>query len=251
MSTATGTAASASPPPLPDTVDIPPSATSPAPGILRTQASWGRLHFYRKAEVLYQLTAAFTARFLPRRGDRTVDQMLQAARSGKQNIVEGSEDGMTSTEMELRLLNVSRASIHELREDYTDYLRSRSLPVWDRAHPRFDPLLRFCRANNLLDAYSPLFRTASAEELANLALTLCHMIDRMMTSYLKKKEAEFIETGGIKERMTAARLARRTTQNQEIAILRAENTRLRAEIARLRTALSAAQSHSPNPSHPI
>ena len=98
-------------------------------------ANWHNLHLYQKSDVLVQLTGVFCRRFLPPYGDRTVDQMVQAARSGKQNIVEGSEDGKTSTEMELKLLNVARASIGELREDYEDYLKGHSLPLWDNKHP--------------------------------------------------------------------------------------------------------------------
>lgn len=94
---------------------------------LRKQAKWEDLWFYQKADVLYQMTVVFCRRFLPAHGDRTVDQMVQAARSGKQNIVEGSADGMTSTELEAKLLNVTRASIKELKEDYIDYLKAHSL----------------------------------------------------------------------------------------------------------------------------
>ena len=90
--------------------------------IFRRVPKWQDLWFYQKSEVLYQMTYTFTRRFLPTYGDRTVDQMVQAARSGKQNIVEGSADGVTSMEMELKLLNVARSSIQELQEDYEDYL---------------------------------------------------------------------------------------------------------------------------------
>ena len=83
----------------------------PFKSIFRKVPKWQDLWFYQKSEVLYQMTYIFCERFLPQYGDRTVDQMVQAARSGKQNIVEGSEDGKTSTEMELKLLNVARASI--------------------------------------------------------------------------------------------------------------------------------------------
>ena len=90
--------------------------------ILRKQVNWNNLWFYRKALTVFQLTTVFTKRFLPLHGDRTVDQMVQAARSGKQNIVEGSANGVTSSEMEIKLLNVARASIQELQEDFSDYL---------------------------------------------------------------------------------------------------------------------------------
>ena len=123
------------------------SSRAPLP-ILRKQVNWETLYFYQKCVVLYRMTYVFCQRFLPKYGDRTVDQMVQAARSGKQNIVEGFADGVTSTEMELKLLNVARASIKELKEDYVDYLRLRSLSLWTVEHPRYDGLLKFCRAHN-------------------------------------------------------------------------------------------------------
>ena len=81
------------------------------------------LRFYQRSDVLYQLTQLFCQRFLPKYGDRTVDQMVQAARSTKQNIAEGSSDGQTSTETELKLLGIARGSNKELLEDYCDYLK--------------------------------------------------------------------------------------------------------------------------------
>lgn len=207
------------------------------PKILRPQTNWENLYFYQKAVVLYQMTYVFCRRFLPAHGDRTVDQMVQAARSGKQNIVEGFADGVTSTEMELKLLNVARASLKELKEDYVDYLRSRGLELWDAKHPRYDGLLKFCRAHNKLAEYEPFFEKWTDEEFANCANTLCHMVDRMMATHLKNKESDFTENGGIRERMTAARLGRRQTQNEEIAALKAENASLRREIAALKARL--------------
>ena len=205
--------------------------------VLREQTNWEKLYFYQKTVVLYQMTYIFCQRFLPKHGDRTVDQMVQAARSGKQNIVEGCADGVTSTEMELKLLNVARASIKELKEDYLDYIRSRGLSLWNAKHPRYNGLLSFCRAHNALEDYEPFFSKWTDEELANCANTLCHMVDRMLTTHLAKKEADFTENGGIRERMTAARLGRRQTQNEEIAALKAENASLRREIAALKARL--------------
>lgn len=211
--------------------------SSQPPKILRPQTNWENLYFYQKAVVLYQMTYVFCRRFLPAHGDRTVDQMVQAARSGKQNIVEGFADGVTSTEMELKLLNVARASLKELKEDYIDYLRSRGLALWDAKHPRYDGLLKFCRAHNKLADYEPFFEKWTDEELANCANTLCHMVDKMMATHLKQKEEDFTENGGIRERMTAARLGRRQTQNEEIAALKAENASLKREIAALKARL--------------
>ena len=209
--------------------------------VLRAQTNWEKLYFYQKTVVLYQMTYIFCQRFLPKHGDRTVDQMVQAARSGKQNIVEGCEDGVTSTEMELKLLNVARASIQELKEDYLDYIRSRGLTLWNAKHPRYNGLLSFCRTHNALEDYEPFFSKWTDEELANCANTLCHMVDRMLTTHLAKKEADFTENGGIRERMTAARLGRRQTQNEEIAALKAENASLRREIAALKARLKEAE----------
>lgn len=205
--------------------------------VLREQTNWEKLYFYQKTVVLYQMTYIFCRRFLPKYGDRTVDQMVQAARSGKQNIVEGCADGVTSTEMELKLLNVARASIKELKEDYLDYIRSRGLSLWNARHPRYNGLLSFCRTHNALEDYEPFFSKWTDEELANCANSLCHMVDRMITTHLAKKEADFTENGGIRERMTAARLGRRQTQNEEIAALKAENASLRREIAALKARL--------------
>lgn len=187
----------------------------PAHHFLRRQANWEELYFYKKTVVLYQLTFAFTKRFL-KVGDRTVDQMVQAARSGKQNIVEGFADGVSSTEMEIKLLNVARASIKELKEDYEDYLTARNISKWDDRHPRFATMLEYCRQHNNQEDYNDMYSKATDEELANLAVTLCRQVDKMMTTYLAQLEQTFIEEGGIKERMTAARLGRRQTQNETI-----------------------------------
>ena len=181
--------------------------------ILRGQTVWEKLFFYQKAKCLYGITYVFTQRFL-QKGDRTVDQMIQAARSGKQNIVEGFADGVTSLEMEIKLLNVARASIKELLEDYEDFLHVRKLCLWDKSHPSFDNLLNDCRRHNLPEDYERFLGKLSAEKMANLAITLCHMVDKMMTSYQKRIEQRFLEEGGIRERMTAARLYYRNQTNK-------------------------------------
>lgn len=208
---------------------------------LRRQANWEELYFYKKTDVLYQLTFAFTKRFL-KMGDRTIDQMVQAARSGKQNIAEGCADGVSSTEMEIKLINVARASIKELKEDYEDYLTTRNLCKWDDHHPRFAPMLDFCRQHNNQTDYSSMYYKASDEELANLALTLCRQVDKMMTTYLEQLEKTFIEEGGIKERMTAARLGRRQTQNETIEAQAHEIEQLKERILQLEEELMRYQS---------
>ena len=208
--------------------------------VLQAQVKWDELFFYQKSDVLYQLTFAFCKRFLPQYGDRTVDQMVQAARSGKQNIVEGLADGVTSTEMQLKLLNVARSSLQELQSDFGDYLNTRNLQTWNVGHPRYDGMLKFCRKHNKPADYEPYFNKWDDEEMANIGLTLCHMTDKMMISFLQKLEKEFIEHGGIKERMYKARTGYRKEQDERMHRLENENSRLRAEITRLRQLLSQA-----------
>ena len=206
--------------------------------VLRKQKPWRDAYYYLKADTLYQMTYSFCQRFLPLHGDRTVDQMIQAARSGKQNIIEGTEDGVTSTEMQLKLLNVARSSLQELRADFVDYLRSRNLIVWDKNHERYTSMQAFCRVHNLADDYRPYFNRWSDEEMANIAITLCFMVDSLINKQLKSLEKEFIEQGGIKERMHSARTGYRMRQDEELQTLRAKVANQEAEIARLRKLLS-------------
>lgn len=189
------------------------------PGIYRTVPRWQDLWFYQKSEVLFQMTFVFCTRFLPKYGDRTVDQMIQAARSGKQNIVEGSEDGKTSTEMEVKLLNTARSSIGELRQDYDDFLKARHLKIWTPADRRFQPMQDFTKAHNTLNDYEPYFQQWTAEEMANVGLTLCYQVDAMMNKYLQGLEQTFIQEGGIKERMHKARTDYRRQQDERLAEL--------------------------------
>ena len=201
--------------------------------VLKKPTVWKELYFYRKSDAIYQLTVAFCERFLPKHGDRTVDQMVQAARSGKQNIIEGSEDGQTSSEVEIRLINIARGSLQELRADYIDYLNTHHLQVWPADSERQKRLRDFCHAQNDYEAYAPLVTKMSDEEYANLMLTLCHQTDKMMCAYLSKLETRFVTEGGIKERMHAARTGYRQAQDAHMKQLETENAALRARIAEL------------------
>ena len=203
-------------------------------------ANYKELHVYQKSEVLVLLTDVFCKRFLPLYGDRRVDQMNMAARCGKQNIVEGCEEGLTSSKMEVNLVNVGRASFQELREDYEDYLKRNNLPIWDKDHPRFDGMVNFCRQNNRWEAYQELASKLSAEEFCNMALSLCHITDKMFDGYLKHLEKRFIEEGGIKERMHAARTGYREGIDRRLRELEAENQRLKAENEELKSRLRGA-----------
>ena len=204
------------------------------PSIFRSVPKWQDLRFYQKTEVLYQMTYVFCERFLPKHGDRTVDQMIQAARSGKQNIVEGSEDGKTSTAMEVNLLNVARSSIGELRQDYNDFLKARHLKIWTPDDDRFHPMQDFTKSHNTLSDYECFFQQWTAEEMANVGLTLCYQVDAMMNKYLQGVEEIFVKEGGVKERMHKARTDYRRQQDERLAEL--ERT-----LPQLQQQLSAAQ----------
>jgi len=208
--------------------------------VLKKAVVWNELYFYRKSDAIYQLTVEFCKRFLPAHGDRTVDQMVQAARSGKQNIVEGSEDGQTSSEMEIKLLNVARGSLQELRLDYQDYLNTHHLPMWPADSERQQRLREFCHSHNDYSDYAPFVVKMSDEEMANLLLTLCHQTDKMMCSYIEKLEHRFVTEGGIKERMYAARTGYRQTVDAHVQTLEAENQQLKTKVKALEEELKRA-----------
>lgn len=202
----------------------------PLPKVLLNEVQYQDLYFYQKTEVIYVMTYHFAKRFLDSKGDRTVDQMIQAARSGKQNIVEGLADGMTSTEMQLKLLNVARSSLKELRADYEDYLHTRELPFWDAKHHRYEDMLTFCRKHNKVSDYEPYLKQWNDEEICNIALTLLHMTDRMMKTYISGLDQQFVTQGGIKERMYAARTGYRKGVDEELQRLREANKSLRQQV---------------------
>ena len=202
--------------------------------VLRKAVVYTNLRFYQRSDVLYQLTQVFCQKFLPKYGDRTVDQMVQSARSVKQNIAEGSSDGQTSTEVEIRLLGISRGSNQELLEDFHDYLKRKGIGEWFGKNPRFEPLHQFCKNHSKYEDYQALLPKMNDEELANMGICLCHQIDSALTKYIEKKDREFTTEGGIKERMTAARLEQRESQKEIIARQAQEIESLRKEVKRLK-----------------
>ena len=202
--------------------------------VLRKAVVFEELRFYQRSDVLYQLTQIFCQRFLPKYGDRTVDQMVQAARSTKQNIAEGSSDGQTSTAIELNLLGIARGSNKELLEDYKDYLKRKGMDEWFGKNPRFERMHDFCKFHSKYEDYKELLPKMNDEELANMAICLCHQIDKALTSYIQRKDREFTTEGGIRERMTAARLGYRTNQRETIERLSQEVNALKQENAMLK-----------------
>jgi four helix bundle suffix protein len=165
--------------------------------------------------------------------------MVQAARSGKQNIVEGSADGVTSMELELKLLNVARASVHELREDFKDYLLSRHLSLWDKQHPRYQGMHEFTKAHNRLEDYEPFFQKWNGEEMANIGYTMCCQIDVMMNGYLATLEERFKKEGGMKERMYRVRTGYRAEQDRKMKEMEETIARQAARIKELEAELES------------
>ncbi|MBO4564659.1 MAG: four helix bundle suffix domain-containing protein [Bacteroidaceae bacterium] len=217
-------------------------ALEPKP-FLPKKGNYRNLLVFKKAECLYDITYYFANHYFVARKDRTVDQVIQAARSGKQNIIEGCAASATSSETEIKLLGVARASMHEVLGDYEDYLRTRGLEQWDVEDPRVKQIQEYSKTHNRPTDYTKDIDKRSPEALCNIAITLIHQYDNMMGRLLDRLQMDFVENGGIREQMTAARLGYRNVQQTRITELEAENAQLRARIAEL----EAQQGQTPRP----
>ena len=204
---------------------------------LPKKGNYRGLIVYQKAECIYDITFYFAHTYMVERKDRTVDQMVQSARSGKQNIAEGCAAASTSSETELKLMGVARASMKELLTDYEDYLRVRQLQLWPIDDSRTRRTQEFCKNHNCPTDYTTNIEQRSDEAIANIAITLIHQYDQMMGRLLARLQKDFTAEGGIRERMTAARLGYRNDQKARIAELEAENAALKARIAELEALL--------------
>lgn len=173
------------------------------------------LKVYRKAECICDITNYFCKKFLNAKKDRTVDQMIQAARSGKQNIVEGTAASATSKETEIKLLNVAKASHQELLEDYKDYLLHNAMTLWLKGHPHYEHTRKICREHNNRDYYNGILPKCTAEMIANIAITLICQEDLMLRNLIEYHKQEFLQQGGIREEMTRGRMAYRNSHPNE------------------------------------
>ena len=182
-------------------------------GFIPPHGGYAGLLAYQKTLIVFQGTVRFCERFLEKR-DRTVDQMIQAARSGKQNIVEGSKISGTSKEAEIKLLNVSRSSLEEVLEDYRDFLRNRNLRLWPKDSREALFVRRLGRKENV--SYETYVETRSAEVVANVLICLIHQANYLLDQLIRKLEKDFLAEGGLRERMTRARLAQRAKQKREL-----------------------------------
>ncbi len=176
--------------------------------LIPLSGNYKQLLSYQKSDVIYQITFDFCSRFL-QKGDRTIDQMVQAARSGKQNIVEGCAAASTSAKTEIKLINVAKASLKELLEDYEDYLRTRHHRQWEKGSREYDAMRRLGREHNDAEFFMNIVATRTAETIANMAIILINQADYLLYKQLDRLERDFIDKGGFSERMTALRKKRR------------------------------------------
>src|SRR5262245_41137537 len=184
----------------------------PSEGFIPPHGGYAGLAAYQKALIVFQATVRFCERFLKKR-DRTFDKMVQAARSGKQNIVEGSNVSGTSKEAEIKLTGVARASL----EDYQDLLRTRKLRLWTKNSREALFVRRLGRKENVTyEIYETYIDTRSAEVVANILISLIHQANYLLDQLIRKLEKDFLAEGGLRERMTRARLAQRAKQKREL-----------------------------------
>ena len=180
--------------------------------IIPPRGDYQTLLSFQKAETVYDITFRFAHKFLAN-NDRTIDQMIQSARSGKQNILEGSKAALTSKETELKLTNVGRSSLEELLRDYRDYLRARDLKMWDKDSKEARYVRRLGRKTpQTYELYREFVETRSPEVIANIAICLIHQANYLVDQQLYRLEKDFLEQGGLRERMTRVRLQYRSRQ---------------------------------------
>ena len=182
---------------------------------LPQKGNYRNLIAFQKAQCIYDITWYFTHKYLAK-GDRTIDQMVQAARSGRQNIAEGSAAAATSSETEIKLINVARASLQELLLDYEDFLRVRNLKQWDVNCEKAVATRRVCSKHNDSAFYVDKIKERSAETTANIAITLIHQVDVFLRRLLERLQQDFVKNGGIKEQMFRARINYRNNQTNKI-----------------------------------
>lgn len=179
-------------------------------GFIPTHGGYRNLFSYQKAEIIYDGTVYFTKRFF-NKYDRTIGQMVQAARSGKQNIAEASMASATSKETEIKLTNVARASLEELQIDYEDFLRTNKLPIWDKNHRLVARLRELNKStpNPNYETFKKALEHENPEICANTMITLIKICTYLLKQQMKQLEIAFVKEGGLRERMFRARIDER------------------------------------------
>ena len=183
-------------------------------GLLPPHGGYRKLRSFQSAQLVYDATVLFCDRFVDKRS-RTHDQMVQAARSGVQNIAEGSMASATSKKTELKLTGVARASLEELLLDFEDFLRQHGLKLWSKDDPRALEVRRRYQSDqsdqsDLSDPSDPYgIRTADPETAANTLICLINQASYLLRRQLQQLEQAFLAEGGFTERLYRERQARR------------------------------------------
>ncbi len=172
--------------------------------IIRNRGDYRQLLCYRKAEAIFDITYLFAHKFL-HTSDRTIDQMVQAARSGKQNIIEGYAAGATSIEAELRLFNVAKSSLKELLADYEDYLRTRNLRQWKQDSIEFKSAQALGKEHDDSEFWMNIVSTRSDETIANIAIIILYQTDYLLHRFMEKLSSRFVGEGGFREKLSRVR----------------------------------------------
>lgn len=170
--------------------------------------NYKKLLSYQKANTIYCLTYYFVKRYM-HWSDRTCDQMIQAARSGKQNIIEGCAASTTSAKTEIRLVNVAKASLQELLEDYEDFLKTHNFRQWEENSVELLKMRELGRQHNDAEFFMKLARTRPPETIANMCIVLIKQADYLLYRQLQRLSKDFLDNGGFSERMYRLRAEKR------------------------------------------
>jgi four helix bundle suffix protein len=177
--------------------------------LIPAHGGYRQLKSFQHAELVYDATVKFCDRFIDQRS-RTHDQMVQAARSGRQNIAEGSQASGTSKKFELKLIGVARASLEELLLDCEDFLRQRGLMLWGKNHPTAQEVRRLAyKENRSYMTYRPYIEESPPETAANTLICLIHQTNYLLDQQLRQLEKAFLQEGGFTERLYQARSRKR------------------------------------------
>jgi len=184
-------------------------------GFIPPHGGYEDLLSFQKSRIVYDATVFFCDKYVDK-FSRTRDQMVQAARSGKQNILEGSQASGTSRETEIKLVSVARASLEELLEDYRDFLRVRGAVLWDKDSREALFVRKIGSTKDAsYESYRTYLETRPPEIVANIIICLIHQTNYLLDRQLRRLEKDFLDKGGLKENMFKARVARRDEQRKK------------------------------------
>ena len=172
--------------------------------LIPNRGNYKNLLSYQKSNVIFEMTYYFCHKYLSK-GDRTVDQMVQAARSGKQNIIEGCSASSTSAKTEIKLLNVAKASLLELLEDYEDYLKVRNYRQWEEGSVEMEAMRKLGIQHSDAEYFMKLAETRPSETIANMAIVLIKQADYLLYRQLQRLSEDFVNNGGFSEKMSRMR----------------------------------------------